>query len=160
MGSERQKVNALRAQINKFTREEDGGSLVELAITLPTLLLMVTGLTVFGIMVKNDNRRNASGFVGMRLLTVSRTRTTDPCATFANAVYAAAPSLKQTNLTFTLLLNGNSYTGASCNGSASSMVLGTDATATVAYPYSLNLYGVNLAPTGSVLKAQLTELMQ
>ena len=145
--------------------DESGQSLVELALTLPALLLVVTGLMAFGVAFNNYIMLTDATAVGARQLTVSRGQTTDPCQTLANAIYAAAPLLKRASLTFTLSLNGASYSGTSCSGSATSgapanMVLGTNAVVTVTYPYTLNLYGLKLAGAGAVLTAQTTELMQ
>jgi hypothetical protein len=40
------------------------------------------------------------------------------------------------------------------------MVLGTNVVVTVTYPLSLNVYGMRVVPTGSLLTAKMTELMQ
>jgi hypothetical protein len=40
------------------------------------------------------------------------------------------------------------------------MVLGTNAVMTVTYPMSVTVYGRTIIPTGTVLTAQITELMQ
>ena len=145
--------------------DESGQSMVELALTLPALLLVVTGLMAFGVTFNNYMILTDATAVGARQLTVSRGQTTDPCQTLANAVYAAAPLLKQASLVFKVTLNGTVYTGTTCSGSATSgapsnMVLGTNAVVTVTYPYTLNMYGLKLAATGAVLTAQTTELMQ
>lgn len=144
---------------------EEGQSLVEFALTVPVLLLVVTGIFAFGITYNNDMMLTEATSVGARQLTVSRGQTLDPCKTLSDAVYAAAPLLKTTSMKFTLSLNGTPYSGASCSGTATSgapgnMVLGTNAVVTVTYPYSLDLYGIKIAPAGAVLTAQTTELMQ
>jgi hypothetical protein len=103
--------------------------------------------------------------VGARTLAISRGETTDPCATAASAVYAAAPLLIPANLSFTFVLNGVSYAGASCNsgssttGAAGNLVQGANAVVKVTYPCSLAVYGANYAPSCS-LQAQITELVQ
>ncbi len=145
--------------------DDSGQSMVELALTLPALLLVVTGLMAFGVTFSNYMILTDATAVGARQLTVSRGQTTDPCQTLASAVYAAAPSLKQASLTFKVTLNGTVYSGTTCSGSATSgapsnMVLGTNAVVTVTYPYTLNMYGLKLAAAGAVLTAQTTELMQ
>ncbi len=134
-------------------------------MTLPVLLLVVTGITAFGITFNNYIILTEATAVGARQLTVSRGQTLDPCATFSGAVLAAAPLLKQANLAFSITLNGNTYSGTTCSGTAtngapSNMILGTNAVVTVTYPYSLNVYGLKIVPPGSLLTAKMTELMQ
>ena len=141
-------------------------SLVEFALTVPVLLLVVTGIGAFGIAFNNYMMLTEATSVGARQLTVSRGQTTDPCNTFATAVYAAAPMLKTTSITFTISLNGSTYKGTSCSsgststGAAGKMVLGTNAVVTVTYPVSVVVYGMTIIPTGTLLTAQTTELMQ
>jgi Flp pilus assembly protein TadG len=138
---------------------------LEFALTLPVLLLVVTGILVFGIAFNNYIILTEATAVGARQLTVSRGQTLDPCATFSAAVYGAAPLLKQANLTFTISLNGNTYSGTTCSGSSTSgapsnMILGTNTVVTVTYPLSLNVYGLKIVSAGAVLTARMTELMQ
>ncbi len=154
-----------RSRLRELPCRHDGQSLVEFALALPVLLLVVTGITAFGIAFNNYIMLTEATSVGARQLTVSRGQTTDPCQTFSSAVYAAAPLLKQSNMTFTISLNGTTYSGTSCSGSSTSgapanMVLGTNAVVTVTYPFSLSLYGIKIVPAGSLLMAKTTELMQ
>jgi Flp pilus assembly protein TadG len=139
--------------------------MVEFAIALPAMLLVVTGITAFGIALNNYMVLTEATSAGVRQLTVSRGQTLDPCKTFSDAVYAAAPVLNRSNLTFTVTLNGTLYSGTSCSGTTTSgapsnMLLGTNATVTVTYPFSLSLYRLMLAPAGTLVTAQMTELMQ
>ena len=150
----------------RLSQREEGQSLVEFALTVPVLLLVVTGIAAFGIAFNNYMMLTEATSVGARQLTVSRGQTLDPCNTLSTAVYAAAPMLKKTSLTFTISLNGSSYTGTSCSsgsstsGAAAHMVLGTNAVVTVTYPVSVTVYGMKVIPAGSLLTAQTTELMQ
>ncbi len=154
-----------RSSLRELLLREDGQSLVEFAVTLPGLLLVVTGIMAFSIAFNNYMTLTEAVSVGARQLTVSRGQTLDPCQTFSSAVYAAAPLLKQSNLIFKISLNGNTYMGTSCSGTLTSgapanMILGTSTVVTVTYPVSLNLYGIKILPSGSLLMAQTTELMQ
>ena len=147
----------------RLCRKDEGQSSVELALTLPVLLLVVTGITSFGVTFNNYLELTEATSVGARQLAISRGQTQDPCQTLVTAVEAAAPTLKPASLTFAISLNGNSYAGTSCSGSSTSgapsnMVLGTSAVVTVTYPYSLSLYAITM--TSSNLTAQTTELMQ
>ncbi len=140
---------------------EDGQAILEFAVTLPILLLLVTGILTFGLALNNYVILNNATDTGARALAISRGQATDPCATAVSAIYAAAPILKQSSYAFTFTLNGTKYTGTSCNGSGaqSNMVQGQPAQVTVTYPCSLAVFGVNYAP-GCSLQAQTTELIQ
>ena len=148
------------------TRNEEGQALVEFALSLPLLMLILTGMMTFGIALNNYLELTNAASIGARLIAISRGQTTDPCATIATAVYHAAPFLKPANLTFTLVLNGTSYTNmASCpsasttTGAAGNLLQGTDAQLTVKYPCNLKVFGYNYAPS-CTMTARTTELMQ
>jgi Flp pilus assembly protein TadG len=145
--------------------EEQGQAMVETALVLPILLLVLTGILAMGLAFNNYLILTEASNVGARALAISRGSTTDPCATASSAVIAAAPLLVSTNLTFTFVLNGTSYSGTSCSsgstttGAAANLVQGSNALVTVTYPCSLAVYGANYAPS-CVLQAQITELIQ
>ncbi len=154
----RSRTHALRKQLH-------GQSIVEFALTLPILLLVVTGITTFGIAITNYVQLTESVNVGGRALAISRNEVVDPCATAAAAVQGAAPSLKPASLTYSFVLNGTSFNGNTCNsssvstGAAGDLVQGQSATITVTYPCALKVYGVNYAPN-CILTAKTTELVQ
>jgi Flp pilus assembly protein TadG len=145
--------------------EQEGQAMVEMALILPVLLLVVTGILVFGLAFNNYLLLTEATSVGARTLAISRGETTDPCATAASAVYAAAPLLVAANISFTFVLNGTTYTGPSCNsgssttGAAGNLKQGAYAVVTVTYPCSLAVYGANYAPNCS-LQSQIAELVQ
>jgi Flp pilus assembly protein TadG len=144
---------------------EEGGTLVEVAVVLPILLLIVTGIFTFGIALNNYIQLTDAVGISARLLAISRGQTTDPCTAASAAFYKAAPYLKTANLSFTFVLNGTTYTGASCSststttGAAGNLVQGQPAQITVTYPCNLAVYGKNYAPSCS-LTGQVTELVQ
>ena len=148
-----------------LTSQETGGSLVELALVLPILLLVVTAIFSFGITINNYLELTDATAVGSRLLAISRGQTTDPCAAATQAIYSAAPFLKQSNMTFTYVFNGISYSGTSCSsssptsGAAGNMTAGSTAQVIVQYPCGLGVYGHNYAPNCNLV-AQTTELVQ
>jgi Flp pilus assembly protein TadG len=145
--------------------EQDGQAMVEMALVLPVLLLVVTGILTFGLAFNNYLLLTEATSVGARTLAISRGETTDPCATAAAAVYAAAPLLVAADLSFTFVLNGTTYTGASCSsgssttGAAGNLKQGSYASVTVTYPCNLAVYGANYAPNCS-LQSQISELVQ
>ncbi len=144
---------------------EDGQAMVEMALALPILLLVLTGILTFGLAFNNYILLTEATSIGARTLAISRGATTDPCATASAAVIAAAPLLTPANLSFSFVLNGSSYTGTSCSsgssttGAAANLVQGANVLVTVTYPCSLIVYGANYAPHCS-LQAQMTELVQ
>ena len=154
-----------RARGRLRTGREGGQSLVEFALCLPLLLLVVTGIFTFSFALNNYlTLTNAVG-IGGQLLAVSRGQTTDPCNTAASAIYGASPLLSQTAFTFSFVLNGNSYSGASCSsgstttGAAGNLVQGANAQVTATYPCNLMVYGVNYLPSCK-LTSQVTEVVQ
>jgi Flp pilus assembly protein TadG len=144
---------------------ENGQAMVEMALVLPVLLLVVTGILTFGLAFNNYVLLTEATSIGARTIAISRGATTDPCATASSAVIAAAPLLTPASLSFTFVLNGATYTGTSCSsgssttGAAANLVQGANAIVTVTYPCSLAVYGANYAPHCS-LQAQMTELIQ
>lgn len=149
----------LRARLR--AGNERGQSLVELALSLPILLLIMMGIFTFGIAINNYMMLTEAVNVGGRLLAVSRGGgpTTDPCGDTVQAVYnMTSPPLVKASFSFTIVLNGQTY-GNSCTGAAVSLPMGTTAQLTATYPCNLTVLGVNYAP-GCKLKAQIAEIVQ
>jgi Flp pilus assembly protein TadG len=140
-------------------RSERGSSAVELALVLPVLLLIMLGIFTFGVAINNALMLSNAVSNGALLLAISRGQATDPCATTAAAVYNAAPLLTPTNISFTFVLNGNTYHGTSCTAGAGNLAQGTAAQVAVTYPCDLSVFGFNYAP-GCNLSAQTSELVQ
>lgn len=155
----------LRAAARALRRQQQGQSVVEFALTLPILLLVVTGITTFGIAITNYVQLTESANVGGRALAISRNQVLDPCATAASAIQGAAPMLKASSMTYSFVLNGAAFSGSTCtspnvnSGAAGDLVQGQPATLTVTYPCVLRVYGVNYAPS-CMLTAKTTELVQ
>jgi len=159
-------LRSIRARALAILGNHDGGSsLVELAVTLPVLLLLSSGMCVVGIAMNNYLiLTNATG-VAARQISVSRGQTLDPCATAVTALTTAAPTLTSAKLTYSYVFNGVAYSGTSCSsasyttGAASNLIQGAPAQIVVNYPCSLAAYNTNFAP-GCNLRAQLTEVVQ
>jgi Flp pilus assembly protein TadG len=139
--------------------------LVELALVMPILLIILTGIFAFGIAMNNYLELTDSVAIGARFLAVSRGQTTDPCANGVAAIEKAAPYLKPASLSFTFVLNGTSYSGTSCSsaststGAAGNLVQGGNVQVTATYPCNLAIYGKNYSPS-CTLTAQTTEIVQ
>lgn len=135
-----------------------GQSLVEFSLIMPVLFLAMTGMLSFG-MTMHDYLVLTNGVnSGAQVLSMSRGQTTDPCATASAAVQSAAPSLTSASLSYTILVNGTSYTGTSCTAAAVNMLQGATAKVTVGYPCVLAVYGMSAPACG--LKSATAELIQ
>jgi len=145
---------------------EEGSALVEFALILPMLMLLTTGILVFGVAMNNYMQLTNAVSIGARTLAVSAQLTTDPCATAYTAITNAAPNLSPSNFTFTYVLNGTTYTGTTCNsssvstGAAGNLSSGATATVTATYPLNLSVYGEVFSKNGAVLSSTSTELVQ
>jgi Flp pilus assembly protein TadG len=145
-------------------RGEGGQSLIEFALTLPVVLLVITGIATFGVAMNNYLIMTQATSVGARQVAVSRLQTTDPCQVISSAVIAAAPTLNSAKLGFSYQLNSVPYTGTSCSssstssGAAGNLVQGKPAQVTVTYPCSLVAYKYNFG--ACTLTAQTTEVVQ
>jgi len=147
-----------RAKLQTRSCARQGQSLVEFSLIMPVLFLAMTGMLSFG-MTMHDYLVLTNGVnSGAQILSMSRGQTADPCATASAAVQSAAPSLTTANLSYTISVNGTSYTGTSCAAGAANMLQGTTAKVTVGYPCVLAVYGLSAPACG--LKAATSELIQ
>jgi Flp pilus assembly protein TadG len=159
----RNQIGFVRTFIQKS--DERGSALVELAVCLPILLMIVTGITSFGIALNNDLTLNNAVETGGRQLAILRGNTTDPCSDVTTTIAAASSLLNTAKLAYTFNLNGTTYsstttpTSSSCPAGAALLLQGKPMTVTVTYPCSLLIYGKNLVPS-CTLSAQVTELEQ
>ena len=147
----------LWGRISNACREDQAQSIVEFALTLPALLMVVTGITTFGIAMNSYISLTKAVDVSARQLALQRGQGTDPCLVAYNAILAAAPLLKSANLTMTYTINGTAYTVNPCT--AASLVQGATAQVTATYPASLKIYGKTISARFN-LKAQTAEYIQ
>jgi hypothetical protein len=130
------------------------------------LLVLTTGLLIFGVAMNNYLQLTNAVSIGARTLAVSAQITLDPCATASTAIINAAPGLSSANLKFSYLLNGVAYSGNSCSsgsvssGAAENLSAGTTATVTATYPLNLSVFGQKYSASNAVLQATSTELVQ
>lgn len=155
---------------------EDGQSLIEFALCLPPLLLLMTGIFVFGIALANYLQLTNACTVGALQLSIDRQNLPspnyDPCATAVSAVQGAAPILTPASIKFVVVLNGTSYptdgtptASLSCTsssettGAAANLVQGKTVTVTATYPCNLMFFRNNNFPS-CTLTAKSSELVQ
>ena len=147
-------------------RGEQGQSVVEFALIAPMLLLLATGIMVFGLAMNNYLQLTNAVSVGARTVAINAGVTLDPCATAANAITAAAPGLNPANFTFSYTFSGNSYNSNTCasssfnSGAAKDLASGSTATVTATYPFNLSVFGAVFSHPNSLLQATSSELVQ
>lgn len=138
--------------------DAQGSAIVETAVALPVILLLMTGIFSFSIALHQKLTLAEAISNGGRVLAAER-GDTDPCKTTTAAIYAAAPTLSQSNLTLSYNLNGVPVGAGvtTCSGTTN-MVAGGSAEITATYPISISVYGKSF---GSFpLTTQITEIVQ
>ena len=147
--------------------EEEGASLVEFAIVSSMLLLpLITFIMSFGSFMTNQMQLINAVDVGARTVSVNGGMTLDPCSIASSAIIAAAPNINSSQLTFSYSFNGAPYSGKTCastsltTGSAANLAGGTTATVTASYPCNLMIFGRTVTPSGCVIKASTSEMVQ
>ncbi len=86
----------------KCAKGEEGTALVELAISLPIMLTLLTGAASFSLAFYSLQQLGNATTTGVQLVAANQGLVSDPCETAAAAVEAALPHWTTTNLTFTL----------------------------------------------------------
>ena len=154
------------ARWNALVRhDEQGQSAVELALCLPVMLLVVTGITTFGIAMNNYILLTNATNSGARMVALSRGVTSDPCLDISKTVSSGAPLLKASNLTYSLSVTpsggstATTWTGTTCTGAAAALTQNATAKVSINYPCNLKVYSRDLAPSCN-LQAIDAELVQ
>ncbi|MGO8758634.1 MAG: TadE/TadG family type IV pilus assembly protein [Terracidiphilus sp.] len=149
------KLNPLKRPKSRV-RNEEGSVIVEIAVALPMLLLLFTGVLSFAAAYNNQLTLTQAVGAGGQLLQQLRSTTSDPCKDTLTAIENSAPSLNPSNISLTLTLNGNKVTGSSCSGDQSYLMEGAPVTVSATYPCVLQAYGLKLS-SSCQLSAQVTE---
>lgn len=133
----------------------DGGALVEIAVTLPIILLIMTGIFSFSVALHQKLQLSEAVSNGGRTIAIER-GDSNPCLTTANAIYSAAPGLDPSKMTLKISFGTTSNNAGSCSGAT--MTAGDNATVYAEYPCSLGVYGVNFA--ACTLRTEINEVIQ
>ena len=141
---------------NWIRKGETGSALVEVALTFPVLMVLVTGIAAFGIGFNNQIVLTNAVGTGAQYLQLIRTSSTDPCKDTLTAIQNSAPSLTGTNITLSFSFDGVPVSGNSCPGDQTDLVQGQPVTVMAKYPCVLPIYATNFA-TGCQLTATVTE---
>jgi Flp pilus assembly protein TadG len=90
--------NSLVARVRRFINaDSEGNALVEMAVTLPLIMLIMTGIFSFSMALYQKLQLAEAVAAAGRQLAVDR-GSHDPCADVMNAIYNGAPGLSQTSL--------------------------------------------------------------
>jgi Flp pilus assembly protein TadG len=141
--------------------ENEGSALVEIAVTLPVVMLIMTGLFSFSIALYQKLQLAEAISAGGRVLAVDR-GDTDPCKTAATAIYAAAPGLAQGSINLTFVLNSVTTNAATCPGTSGAanpnMTSGGSAQIQATYPCTLMVYSKSFGACS--MQTAVTEVVQ
>jgi len=149
---------SLRRFCRAWGSDTHGGALVETAVSLPVILLLMTGIFSFSVALHQKLELAEAISAGGRVLAVER-GDTDPCQTTTAAIYAAAPTLSQSNLTLSYVLNGVPVgTGVTTCPGTPNMITGGNAQIIATYPTTIGIYGKSLGDFN--LGTQITEVVQ
>jgi Flp pilus assembly protein TadG len=160
------KKRTIFARLFCFSRfEETGGALVEMALVMPVLLCLMTGIFSVSTALYQKLQLAEALSSGGRVLAAERGMT-DPCADTVTAIDSAAPGLGTQNIGLTIIINGNSYgsnkSTVSCTaaGGANNPLMPAGAIATVqaTYPCSLSIY--NIRGLSCAISSQIAEAVQ
>lgn len=147
--------HSLVSRVRRFlVADSEGGALVEMAVTLPLVMIIMTGIFSFSFALYQKLQLAEAVSNAGHYLAVAR-GDTNPCATAINAVYAGAPALSSGAMNITLIDNGNPLP-TSCNSSTLNQY--DTVSVQVTYPTSLSVYGMPYA--GFNLSQQITEIVQ
>jgi len=150
--------------------EDSGQSAVEFALVLPVMLLIVTGITAFGLAMSSYMQLIEATAVGARQIAISRGQVTDPCAAGAAAIAAAAPMLNNSGTSsgitysftvYTTPTASTTYTSSTPSCVSATLTAGQAVTVATTYPCVLHIFSAfHLVPPTCAFAAKTTEVVQ
>lgn len=135
---------------------EEGSAMVETALVMPVVLVFMTAMFSLSTVLYQKLELVEAVGSGARFLAVDR-GDNDPCAATANVIYAAAPNLSKSKMSLSFVLNGVSYSGATCNGTTG-MVSGATAQLKATYPCTMTAFRMSFGTC--TLAATTSEAIQ
>jgi Flp pilus assembly protein TadG len=125
---------------------EDGGALVEFAVTLPLFMTVLTGTASFSLAFYSLQQLGNATSNAAQLVAAEQGLLTDPCATTVTSVTASLPSWTASKLTYTEIITDSSGTthtfgpttgsSFSCTAGAADLAPNEPVTVTVSYAYT------------------------
>jgi Flp pilus assembly protein TadG len=141
--------------------DSEGGAIVEIAVTLPLVMLIMTGIFSFSMALYQKVQLAEAVSNTGHYLAVAR-GDHDPCANAIADVYAGAPGLTANNINITITQAGTtlpaSCPGIGANGPSTTLVQGDSATVQVTYSTGLGVYGSQFSNFN--LTSQISEVIQ
>lgn len=125
---------------------EQGSALVEMSVTLPLLVTVLTGSASFSLALYSFQQLGNVTSTSVQLLGAEQGLITDPCATAVSSVTTALPNWTASKVTYTLTITDSSGTAHtfgptsgssfSCTSGASEMAANEPVSLKVAYQYT------------------------
>ncbi len=156
-------LRALAQRFNHRMKHNEGSALVEMAVILPVMMLLITGVCSLGIVLNNYLVLTSAVQSGAMQVALSAGQSNiDPCNIAATQVVAAAPTLNPSNITYTFNFNGTAAgpfkgTAAStCSADNQYLTQGSAVSVNATYPTQMIIFGwrpstLNLTTTTSEL---------
>jgi Flp pilus assembly protein TadG len=135
---------------------QEGSALVEIALTMPALLAVITAIFTFGIAFNNQLTLVSATGAGAQYLQLIRTSTTDPCKDTLTALENSAQSLNAASIKLTFNFNGTSVPSNTCPGYQVYLTQGQPVTVSATYPCALIIYGTKFT-NACQLSAKVSE---
>ncbi len=119
------KPRAARLLRNLLSPHSEGGALVEMALVVPVMMTLITGMASFGIALNNYLLLSHAANVGARYMAINQGNftngaTTNPCAMAATQIQAAAVGIPASQISYSITLTptatGTATTYTSSNG--------------------------------------------
>jgi Flp pilus assembly protein TadG len=127
-------------------RGEEGGALVEFAVTIPLMMTVLTGTASFSMALYYLQQLGNATSTAVQLVGAEQGLTTDPCATAVTSITSTLPSWNAKNLTYTLTITNSSGTATtygpttgssfSCTAGASELAPNEPVSLSVSFAYS------------------------
>lgn len=164
--------NSLVSRVRAFlASDSEGNALVEMAVTLPLIMLIMTGIFSFSMALYQKLQLAEAVAAAGRQLAVDR-GSHDPCADVMNAIYNGAPGLSQSVLSqgVVITINGTTEPSGTCPGSGTTganddlnNAQGKNVQIQVSYPITLsvvNIWGSGQGFGSVNLFSQVAEVAQ
>jgi Flp pilus assembly protein TadG len=143
--------------------DSEGNALVEMAVTLPLVMLVMTGIFAFSVAIYQKLQLAEAVSNAGHYLATSR-GDHDPCANAVNAIDNGAPGLTASNISISMSLAGaplpSSCPGSGTNGPSTTFSTAQGETVQVAAGYTTALPVFGLPFTSVNLGTQISEVVQ
>jgi len=139
-------LRAHRRQRGVHSRNEEGNALVELALSLPILMALLTGTASFSLALYNLQQLGNATSGAAQLVAAEQGLITDPCAAVVTSMTQSLPNWNASSFTYTVWITNSGgtatkfgpTTGSSftCKAGAADMAQNEPITVSVSYAYT------------------------